>query len=88
VKAQAKDLPDAAVLAAVDALTGEGSEYRTAHLWHVWEKFPKVPPKVVLAKLRALVRKRLVEGCDCGCRGDFTLLPAGRELLAATKTSP
>lgn len=31
------------------------------------------PPKVALAKMRAMVRKKLVIGCACGCRGDFQL---------------
>jgi len=34
--------------------------------------FPAIPPKLVLAKARRLVRRRLLEGCYCGCRGDFT----------------
>lgn len=29
------------------------------------------PPKVVLAKARRLIRRNLLDGCDCGCRGDF-----------------
>ena len=29
------------------------------------------PPKVVLAKLRSMVKRGLIEGCTCGCRGDF-----------------
>ena len=29
------------------------------------------PPKVALAKMRSLIRRGLVEGCGCGCRGDF-----------------
>ncbi len=30
-----------------------------------------VPPKVVLAKARRLVRRGLLDGCTCGCRGSF-----------------
>lgn len=33
--------------------------------------FCPVPAKVVMAKLRKLVRSGKVEGCACGCRGDF-----------------
>ena len=35
------------------------------------------PRKVVLAKMRALIRRGLVEGCPCGCRGDFQITKAG-----------
>lgn len=34
--------------------------------------YPGMPDKVVLAKARKLVRRGLVDGCACGCRGDFT----------------
>lgn len=37
--------------------------------------WPNMPPKVVLAKARKLIRRGLLDGCDCGCRGDFTRLP-------------
>lgn len=40
-----------------------------------------VPMKVLLAKFRRVNRRGLVEGCDCGCRGDFELTSKGRELL-------
>lgn len=36
--------------------------------------FPDVPEKVVLAKLRKLLKRGLVRGCGCGCRGDWRLL--------------
>lgn len=31
------------------------------------------PQKVLLAKLRAMEKKGLIEGCACGCRGDWGL---------------
>lgn len=35
--------------------------------------YPNMPEKVVMAKFKRLERKGLVGGCDCGCRGDWTL---------------
>lgn len=32
------------------------------------------PEKVVLAKARRLIRRGLMDGCVCGCRGDFMVL--------------
>jgi len=31
------------------------------------------PPKLALSKMKAMVRKGQIEGCACGCRGDFTV---------------
>jgi hypothetical protein len=33
--------------------------------------YPDLPPKVVLAKADRLARSGKVDGCCCGCRGDF-----------------
>ena len=41
------------------------------------------PAKLALAKMRQLIRRGLVDGCGCGCRGDFELSRKGREFLAA-----
>lgn len=34
---------------------------------------PGVPPKVVLAKANRLIRRGVIDGCGCGCRGDFKI---------------
>lgn len=44
---------------------------------------PGTPPKLALAKMRQMLRRGLVKGCGCGCRGDFEITDAGRQLLAA-----
>lgn len=81
---QAKDIPDQLLLAAVDitiTITG-----RSATRWDVeailgGQPIPResfnddidgVPSKVVLAKARRLIKRGLLKGCDCGCRGDWT----------------
>lgn len=44
-------------------------------MYDLLEAFPGVPWKVMQAKMKRLVEKpkdkRIVEGCACGCRGDF-----------------
>lgn len=40
------------------------------------------PEKLQLAVMQNLIRKGLVDGCCCGCRGDFTLTERGRAALA------
>jgi hypothetical protein len=76
---KAADIGDARMLEVV-------REFNDAHsLWcltyHLEECLPDFPPKVILAKARQLIKRRLMDGCGCGCRGDFEILPAGRELL-------
>lgn len=41
-----------------------------------------VPGKVVLAKANRLLNRRLIDGCGCGCRGDWFVTPAGYAFLA------
>jgi hypothetical protein len=75
---QAKDIPEQPIL---DFLKAQGK-------WCTWGKgysMPTVqdampagtPAKVQLAKMRSLIKRGIVEGCPCGCRGDFCL-PNGR----------
>lgn len=33
----------------------------------------KFPEKVLLAKLTSMKRRGLIDGCNCGCRGDWTI---------------
>ena len=37
------------------------------------ERLPDVPPKVILAKCRSLIKRGKMHGCPCGCRGDFRI---------------
>lgn len=36
-----------------------------------------LPENVVLAKVKRLIKRGLVEGCTCGCRGDFQIRRTG-----------
>jgi hypothetical protein len=88
---KAADIPDAAmlrVIASPNQLHRDGLVSRDApNWWSRWDVqalFPAFPPKVVDAKLHALVRRGLLDGCDArhDCRGDFELTTAGREALS------
>lgn len=37
---------------------------------------------LVRAKLKSMLRRGLIDGCLCGCRGDVTITPAGSEILS------
>jgi hypothetical protein len=43
------------------------------------------PKNLVLAKMRNLIKRGLVQGCACGCRGDFEITDKGREWLIETE---
>lgn len=34
---------------------------------------PGVPPKIILAKAKRLIKRGKIDGCPCGCRGDFRI---------------
>jgi hypothetical protein len=38
----------------------------------------------IASKLRRTNKRKLTDGCTCGCRGDIVLLPLGRELMRKT----
>jgi hypothetical protein len=41
----------------------------------------RVPAKVVMAKARKLMAQGFLEGCDCGCRGDYEIRPAAAQAM-------
>jgi len=70
---KASDLSEPAILALLaerpgvwHTHDGEGIMPRVYDPTH-----PDAPPKVLLSKLRAMMRKGLIYGCGCGCRGDW-----------------
>lgn len=49
--------------------------------WDMEIALAEFPPKVIAAKMASLIRRGLVSGCACGCRGDFQITGKGREML-------
>lgn len=72
---QAKSISDVVALQLVSA-------HPKATIWDLQARLQEYPPKVVRAKLAALVKRGLLAGCTCGCRGDFEITAAGVESLA------
>ncbi|MFH0982173.1 MAG: hypothetical protein V2A79_11600 [Planctomycetota bacterium] len=76
---QAKDLPTPIVL---DAIWTAGihravlfGSTAPVSRWEIGKALGGVyPEKVVLAKLRRLVAQGVLDGCGCGCRGDFFII--------------
>jgi hypothetical protein len=72
---QAKNISDTRMFEALAAVRGKNGAPKWSSLYDVLEQVPEYPPKVVLAKLRGMVKRKILEGCACGCRGDFELPP-------------
>lgn len=80
LRPKAADLSDVDVLIAV---IGRGADRSLGACgWDVAEEFPNTPEKVVLAKLRRLGKRKIIDGCPCGCRGDWTLTELGLQMLS------
>lgn len=76
---KASDIPDTLMLLIVGRVNLEG---RWAHDGDLNQAFWVYPPKVVAAKIKRLCKRGYVDGCWCGCRGDWTLTDLGRTALA------
>lgn len=65
---KASDIPDQTFLDTVRACGRGRSGW--AMEWDVTARLG-YPRKVVLAKARKLIKRGLMDGCACGCRGDW-----------------
>lgn len=86
---QCKDIPDRPILEFLAGLTtwaswGEGYSMPT-----VRDAMPEgTPDRLQVAKMAMLIRRGLVSGCACGCRGDFELTEKGRTFLGVVTSNP
>lgn len=82
---QCKDIPDAPILEFLASLDGKWANwYGVDYANSVTHAMPSdVPLKLALAKMRQMIRRGVVDGCGCGCRGDFVLTDKGFAELAA-----
>lgn len=89
---QCKDIPEEPILR---FLAGPYDGWDAAG-WGTWFNYDPMPPncvlrampegtpeKLALAKMRQMIRKNIIDGCACGCRGDFRLNDKSRAILAA-----
>ena len=74
---QTKDIDKKLIL---DLLRTRGDAWTSRST--IEDQFPDdMPPKLILSAMRSLVKRGLVEGCCCGCRGDFEITQLGRETI-------
>jgi hypothetical protein len=84
-KMQVKHIPDDAVITLIKSLSHTSRIYwtdsgyanfeTTSASWYDIQKlWDNIPPKLILAKLRNMERRGLIDGCPCGCIGSFTVI--------------
>lgn len=86
---QCKDIPDRPILEWLSAQKNVATwfNYEGQPLWlplPVWLAMPDgkdLPGPLVIAKMQSLIKRGLVDGCSCGCRGDYKITPKGRQFL-------
>jgi hypothetical protein len=49
--------------------------------WDLEPPYSDLPDKLFRAKMGQLLKRGLVTGCNCGCRGDYEMTVKGREYL-------
>lgn len=85
---QAKDLKDLDILKFIQSHHPKWCFLFRDHERSIFNCVPaQFPFKVVLAKMRSLIKRGLVDGCDCGCRGDFTITEKGAIFLNENEKS-
>ena len=90
---QAKDVDDREVLRVIADLMAAAyrerpyeDQFLWTFRWDIEKHFPTVPERVMKAKYEALARRGLIDGCTCGCRGDFWVTPKGRAVLVQSES--
>lgn len=83
---QCKDIPTILILKFIALHGGIGCNwYDTAEFDNprsVRHAMPaNIPDQLVHAKMRKLISNGYVDGCGCGCRGDFKLTKKGIQMV-------
>lgn len=79
---QCKDIPDIPILRFLLEHEGQWCNWCFNNERDVRKVMPiNIPAKLPLAKMRQLIRRGLVSGCTCGCRGDFEITEKGKMYL-------
>ena len=80
-KVKAADIDGVALIRLVDRIGRPLGGMRWAQCWDIAPHYPTTPYRVVHAKLTRLLNVGLLDGCPCGCRGDWVPTTAGYQLI-------
>lgn len=80
-----KDIEDVPLLKFIDEKQKEKRAANKGSWVHVWDfegtSYFDLPDRLFRAKMGKLIKRKLVSGCNCGCRGDYELTGFGRALI-------
>lgn len=68
---QVKDIQDEPILSIIDRIRAEKNRCSFTDDFDALA----IPRKLMLAKMANMIRRKLITGCTCGCRGDFEREP-------------
>lgn len=78
---QSKDIDTLALLKFIERKQSELQ--RRVLVWDFALPYFDLPDNLLRAKLAKLIKRGLMDGCTCGCRGDFELTEAGCDYIKA-----
>lgn len=82
---QCKDIPDKPILELLNTFHGVWATWFPGEygaMKSILPAFPQdCPDKLVIAKMSRLIDRGLVDGCGCGCRGDYVITEKGRNMI-------
>lgn len=84
---QCKDIPDLPILQFVAGHGGRMCNRYFGDERDVRQAMPlgfDTPDKLVVAKMARLIQRKLIDGCPCGCRGDYLITDKGEQYVCAT----
>jgi len=87
---QCKDIPDRPILEFILSQNGNWCTWGKGYsMPTVQDAMPEgTPSKLQMAKMAKLIKRGLVHGCPCGCRGDYTITEMGKDFLVGNKSLP
>jgi len=79
---QCKDIKDTPIIEFVNKHGGIGCTWFNDNPRSVRHVMPKmIHDKLILAKMRKLIKRKLIKGCACGCRGYFEITGKGKDFI-------
>jgi hypothetical protein len=76
---QCKNIADAPLLRFIAAKELEKGMW--VNTWDFAPPYSELPGNLFRAKMGQLLKRGLIDGCNCGCRGDYEMTAKGREYL-------
>lgn len=84
---QCKDIPDLPILKLLADNQDKEFTWFAGFENSIQQAMPDgVPEKLALRKMNSLINRGLVDGCGCGCRGDFEITMKGLKILQDSQT--